>query len=131
MPDSADCFGTRSGIYRRNIVVVDDSNHSVVIGIWGDSAEQLQLIAGSSIVAIKHSQVSDYAGKSLNCNPSYNCKFYIDPDMERAKDIVVWFYELDDDSRSEIRSISKGIVLDSNPQTNDFLDQKFMKNPNE
>ena len=80
-------------------------------------------------MGIKHAQVSDYAGKSLNCNASYNSKIYIDPNMERAKDILVWFYELDDDSRSEIRSISKGIVLDAHPQTNDFLDQKFMKNP--
>lgn len=113
VPDS-DGLG-RAGIYRRNIVLVDETNFSVVVGMWGDSAESMKLNAGSSILAIRHTQVSDYAGKSLNCNASYNSKIYIDPDMERAKDILVWFYELDDDSRSEIRSVSKGIVLDANP----------------
>ena len=82
---------------------------------------------GSTILCVKNCQVADYACKSLNCNPSATSKVYIDPSIEKAKDLLHWYFNLDDDTRSEFKSLSKGVSLESNPTTNDVYDEKFLK----
>ena len=101
---------------RRNVVLADDSGSTVVVGFWGDNTDPLEsVISGQTVVAIKNAQVSDYAGKSLNCSPSHTSKVFIDPEIERMQDILYWWCNLDDDSRGELHQVSKECPLDSNP----------------
>ena len=60
-------------------MICDESQYTIIIGFWGEDAMKLELKVGSTIVAIKNAQVSEYACKSLNCNPTHTSKVYIDP----------------------------------------------------
>ena len=80
----------------------------------------------STIVAIKNAQVSDYGGKSLNCNPTQMGKIYLDPKIEKTKDLIHWYYNLDDDSRNEFISLTKGVTIDNNPSMCEDYDNKFL-----
>lgn len=53
--------------------------------------------------------------KSLNVNPNHTSKIFIDPQIEKTKDLLHWYYNLDDDTRQEFKPLSKGVQLDSNP----------------
>lgn len=101
---------------------------TIIIGFWGDDAVKLDLTPGSTILAIKNAQVSDYAIKSLNVNPNHTSKIFIDPQIEKTKDLLHWYYNLDDDTRQEFKPLSKGVQLDSNPQQNEDYNPKFMNN---
>ena len=96
-------------VARRHVVIADDSQFTCIIGFWGDDAVNMKLEIGSTIIAVKNAQVSDYGSKSLNCNPNHTSKIYIDPPIEKAKDMLHWYYNLDDDTRSEFKSLSKGV----------------------
>lgn len=111
---------------RRNVVIADDSQFTIIIGFWGDDACQLELEVGVTILAIKNAQVSEYAGKSLNCNPNHTSKVFIDPSVEKAKDLMHWYVSLDDDTRNEFKALSRGVALDSVPANNEY-DEKFLK----
>ncbi len=75
------------------------------------------------MLAIKGGMVSDFAGKSINLNPNNAlANLHIDPKIEKTKDLLCWFQDLDEDSRSELRSISRDVTIDSNPVQNEFFD---------
>lgn len=115
-------------VARKNVVIADDSMFTVIIGFWGDDAVNMEIQGGSTILAIKNAQVSDYAGKSLNCNPNHTSKIFLDPQMEKTKDLLHWYYNMDDDSRNEFKALSRGVQLDSNTSADEIYNHKFINN---
>jgi len=76
---------------RMNLVIADDSNHSVPITVWGE----LCLIAQNKfrlgdVVAFKQCRVSDYNGKSLNASPN-DKDIVLNVKLPRALQISKWF----------------------------------------
>ena len=76
---------------RLNLVIADDSNHSVPITVWGE----LCMIAQNKfrlgdVVAFKQCRVSDYNGKSLNAS-SNEKDFVLNVKNPRALQISKWF----------------------------------------
>lgn len=76
---------------RMNLVIADDSNHSVPITVWGD----LCMIAQNKfrlgdVVAFKQCRVSDYNGKSLNASPNEK-DIVLNVKNPRALVIAKWF----------------------------------------
>ena len=101
---------------RRNAIIADDSGHTIMIGFWGDNAAPMnQVVVGQTVVAVKYAQVSEYAGRSLNCNNSHTSKLFVEPKLERTNDILKWWCLLDDDSRQELKSVSRDMPLDACP----------------
>ena len=49
------------------------------MGFWGEDAVKLEITVSSTVIAIKNAQVSEYATKSLNCNPTHTSKVFLDP----------------------------------------------------
>ena len=48
-------------------MIADDSGCTIVVGFWGPNCKAVDdAKLGSTIIAIKNAQVSEYAGKSLN-----------------------------------------------------------------
>jgi len=54
---------------KRNLVVGDDSNFSITITLWGDTATELDLKPGQ-LIACKQCKVSEYSGRSMNGSSS-------------------------------------------------------------
>ena len=50
---------------KRNLLIGDDSNFSITITLWGETATKLDLKAGQ-LIACKQCKVSEYSGRSLN-----------------------------------------------------------------
>ena len=44
----------QSTVARKNVVICDDSQFTIIIGFWGDDAVKLELKLGSTILAIKN-----------------------------------------------------------------------------
>lgn len=109
-------------------MIADNSQYTCIVGLWGEEVVKTLMEAGSTVVAIKNAQVSDYAGKSLNCNPTHTGKIFVDPHIEKTKDLLHWYVNLDDDSRNEFKSLSRGVTLESLPPNNDVYDSKFLNN---
>ncbi|TNV83218.1 hypothetical protein FGO68_gene13126 [Halteria grandinella] len=72
---------------RRNLVLCDDSNTSVVICIWGDKVNLNY--EGNPVIAIKNARVSEYFLKSVNAFE--DARIYIGCEFERAKDLKLWY----------------------------------------
>jgi len=54
---------------KRNLVIGDDTNYSIAVTLWGDTATKLDLKPGQ-LVACKQCKVSEYSGRSLNGSSS-------------------------------------------------------------
>ena len=54
---------------QRNVWIADESGLAITLCIWGDFANKFDLGQDEHpVVAIKRVTVSDFGGKSLNCN---------------------------------------------------------------
>lgn len=73
---------------KRDLQIVDDTNHEVRVTLWGTSAENFD---GSlqPVLAIKGARVSDFNGVSLSLLSSSS--FQINPDIREAHKIKGWF----------------------------------------
>ena len=114
-------------------MIADDSGCTIVVGFWGPNCKVVDdAKLGSTIIAIKNAQVSEYAGKSLNSCQNQNSVVIKDPEIDRARDVLLWWCDLDDDAREELKDISKDCPMDSNPgQAADLIEhQKFQMTEN-
>ena len=54
---------------KRNLVIGDDTNFSITVTLWGETATKLDLKPGM-MIACKQCKISEYNGKSLNGSSS-------------------------------------------------------------
>ncbi|GMM57170.1 replication factor A subunit protein [Maudiozyma humilis] len=73
---------------RRDIVIVDDSNYSITVGLWNQMAIDFNLPEGS-VVAIKGVRVSDFGGKSLSMG--FNSTLVPNPEIPEAFSLKGWY----------------------------------------
>ncbi len=76
-------------VTKREIQLVDRSNHVVSSTLWGAEAEGFDDDGKFPIVAIKGAKVSDFGGRSLNVG--FNSVITINPDIPEAHQLRGWF----------------------------------------
>lgn len=74
---------------KRNLVIGDDTNFSITVTLWGDTATKLDLMQGR-LVACKQCKVSEYSGRSLNGSSSLSDYVIGTVNDPRAIDIKRW-----------------------------------------
>ena len=97
----------RSGLTKeqRNVTLADESGLAITLCIWGDFANKFDLgYDEHPVVAVKRVSVSDFAGKSLNCNE--DSQVIVNPPHRRTRELSNWYKFLPDPS-SSIRTISQ------------------------
>lgn len=73
---------------RRDIVIVDDSNFSITVGLWNQLAVDFNLPEGS-VVAVKGVRVSDFGGKSLTMG--FSSTLVPNPEIPEAYELKGWY----------------------------------------
>ncbi|KAJ0356029.1 hypothetical protein COL154_001551 [Colletotrichum chrysophilum] len=73
---------------KRELTLVDDTNYSVRVTIWGKSATGFD-VKPESVVAFKGVKVSDFGGRSLSLLSSGTMS--IDPDITEAHRLKGWY----------------------------------------
>lgn len=73
---------------KRELTLVDNTNHSVRLTIWGDTAHSFDAPEGSAI-AFKGVKVSDFGGRSLSLLSSGSMS--VDPDIDEAHKLKGWY----------------------------------------
>jgi replication factor A1 len=73
---------------KRDVVLVDQSNNSVRVTIWGNSATQFTA-PQESVIAFKGAKVSDFNGRNLSVLQSTTVT--IDPDIGEAHSLKGWY----------------------------------------
>lgn len=73
---------------KREITLVDDSNFSVRVTVWGKTAQGFDASA-ESVVAFKGVKVSDFGGRSLSLLSSGTMS--VDPDIPEAHRLKGWY----------------------------------------
>ncbi|OLN85970.1 Replication factor A protein 1 [Colletotrichum chlorophyti] len=73
---------------KRELTIVDDTNYSVRVTIWGKSATSFDA-RPESVVAFKGTKVSDFGGRSLSLLSSGTMS--IDPDIPDAHRLKGWY----------------------------------------
>jgi len=93
---------TGEELKKREISIIDTSNTSINITLWGETAEKFE---GSSnpVIAIKNALVSDFNGVSLSCNSQSTMQ--INPDISEAHQLKGW-WESTGCNQSNITSLS-------------------------
>jgi len=74
---------------KRNIVICDDTNYSISITLWGDTATRLDLKPGQ-LVACKQCKVSEYNGRTLNGGSSLSDYVIDSVNHPRAVEVKRW-----------------------------------------
>ena len=74
---------------KRDIQLVDRSNHIVKCTLWGAEAEGFSEEQTFPVIAIKGARVSDFGGRTLNIG--YNSVMTINPDIPEAHQLRGWF----------------------------------------
>ncbi|CAI6335171.1 unnamed protein product [Periconia digitata] len=77
---------------KRELVLADDSQTSVRLTIWGQTAQSFD-VPVDSILAFKGVRVSDFGGRSLSLLSSGT--MMVDPDIDEAHKLRGWFNALD------------------------------------
>jgi len=80
---------------KRELTLVDNTNYSIRLTIWGKTAAAFD-VAPESVVAFKGVKVSDFGGRSLSLLSSGSMT--VNPDMPEAYRLKGWY---DDQGRSE------------------------------
>lgn len=73
---------------KRELTLVDNSNFSVRLTIWGSSATTFD-VAPESVIAFKGVKVSDFGGRSLSLLSSGSMT--VDPDIDEAHKLKGWY----------------------------------------
>ncbi|SCV02761.1 LAME_0H05006g1_1 [Lachancea meyersii CBS 8951] len=73
---------------RRDIVLVDDTNYSVNVGLWGKQALDFNLPEGS-VLAIKGARITDFNGKGMSIG--FNSTLHPSPEVPEAFNLKGWY----------------------------------------
>ena len=79
---------TQKPYYKRELTLVDNTNFSVRLTIWGNAASSFE-VPLESVVAFKGVKVSDFGGRSLSLLSSGTMS--IDPDIDEAHMLKGWY----------------------------------------
>ncbi len=82
---------TKAGkqLSKRDIHLVDRSNHIVNSTMWGAEAEGFEDDGKFPVIAVKGARVSEFGGRSLNIG--FNSVMAINPDIPEAHQLRGWF----------------------------------------
>lgn len=80
---------TGKNLSKRDLTVVDTSNCSIRVTIWGAQAENYRETEMYPIIAIKNARVGDYNGRTLST--SSNTTITINPDISESHRLRGWF----------------------------------------
>jgi replication factor A1 len=92
--DVQELISTKRGgvqLFKRELFLLDDSNHDVKLTLWGDKAQEDLGWSSQPIVAIKCARVSAYNGVSLETVQSSNVK--LNPDIPEAHALFNWLQQ--------------------------------------
>ncbi|AMD21848.1 HFL008Cp [Eremothecium sinecaudum] len=73
---------------RRDIVIVDETNLSITVGLWNEQAIDFNLPEGS-VIAVKSARVTDFGGKSLSMG--FSSTLHPNPDIPEAFALKGWY----------------------------------------
>lgn len=73
---------------RRDIVIVDDSNFAITVGLWNKAAVDFSLPEGT-VVALKGAKVQDFGGRGLSLTQS--ATIMANPDIPESYKLKGWF----------------------------------------
>ncbi|ODQ79152.1 hypothetical protein BABINDRAFT_37888 [Babjeviella inositovora NRRL Y-12698] len=107
---------------RRDVVIVDDSNFAITVGLWNKTALDFNLPVGS-VVAFKGAKISDFGGKSLSLTQS--ATIVPSPDSPEAYKLKGWF---DTQGQSQSFTSLKTEVGHSSPNDRITLGQAQAEN---
>ena len=84
-------FGSQSEKEKRALTLVDDSNFSIQVTLWGFHAHNEQLETGK-VIAIKNAKVSNYNSKSISAGDD-NSLIYFDDKInnDRVLQLKKWW----------------------------------------
>ncbi|KAK0441014.1 hypothetical protein EV421DRAFT_1813498 [Armillaria borealis] len=74
---------------KRELTLVDQSNYSVRLTLWGKQAEQYQYESEQPVIAFKGVRVGDFGGRSLSMVSS--SMMSVNPDMDEAFALRGWY----------------------------------------
>ncbi|KAJ8907535.1 hypothetical protein NDN08_007646 [Rhodosorus marinus] len=81
---------TGEPLYKRAVTIVDDSERTIVISLWGDFAKDvIQSEAGNPVLLAKGLRRGDYMGISLDSGRS--SFFELNPDLKEAHALKGWY----------------------------------------
>jgi replication factor A1 len=80
---------TQKNLSKRDLTLVDTSNCSIKVTLWGQQAENFNNLGNYPIVAIKGARVSDYNGRTLST--SSMSTITMNPDIREAHELRGWF----------------------------------------
>lgn len=86
---------TRTGkeVLKRTIVLVDQTERTVNLTLWGEQAETFNPPPGNPVIAAKNVRVSDFNGRSLSAVSGARLEF--NPDITRTKELITWWSQQD------------------------------------
>ena len=85
--------GTNKELFKRDLIIVDDSKMEIALTVWGDTATNLTAEVGSVVVG-RALHVSDFNGLSLSASVNSHIEF--DPDMDEAHELKGWYMRVKD-----------------------------------
>uniref|UniRef100_T1KWF4 Replication protein A 70 kDa DNA-binding subunit n=1 Tax=Tetranychus urticae TaxID=32264 RepID=T1KWF4_TETUR len=83
-------YGIDKVNYKRNVVLIDDSESEVKLTLWNEKAQRFDCKEGCIIIA-KRLKVSDYNGKNLMAIDVSHLE--IDPDAPETATLKDWFFK--------------------------------------
>ncbi len=107
-------------VSKRDVHLVDRSNHVVNSTLWGAEAEGFEDDGKFPVIAIKGARVSDFGGRSLNVG--FNSVLTINPDIPEAHQLRGWFDNFG--KNVETTSISESRAGGSEWYSDTFVVQK-------
>lgn len=114
-------------IPKRDVVLVDQSQQTVVLTLWNNTAEKegaalADIASDSPILMAKGLRLSDFQGVSLSS--TMNTMVVINPDISNAKDLQSW-YEQDGKSAS-LTPAGAGLPGGTNQSRSSFADRAVL-----
>jgi len=92
-------------IKKRAVEITDRTKRTVEVVLWTEQAEEFNGSVGT-VLAVKNARISDFQGfKNLSCSASLT-QFDLNPDLEVARELALWYSQNSDSLKSEIHSIS-------------------------
>ena len=85
--------GTNKELFKRDLVIVDDSKSEIVLTVWGEMATNLAADVESVVVG-RSLHVSDFNGLSLSASVNSHIEF--DPDLDEAHELKGWYMRVKD-----------------------------------
>lgn len=98
---------------RKYVTLIDDSNFSISLTLWGDMCERSSSLKDGDVLAVKGARVSEFGGKSLNAADDHSALF-INMNHERCRALKLWYENLMQSGAEDPLSIITSLTLKQN-----------------